>query len=212
MDSSFALLLPLLCCLFLGTPLPAAALSSCGGPCRSLNDCQGQLICISGKCNDDPDVGTHICGRSGGSGGGCGQSGSLVCDGVSYPTYTCSPPVTGATQALLTNNDFSEGGDGGAPSECDGQYHSNAERVVALSTGWYNGGSRCNKMIRITAQNGRSTTARVVDECDSANGCDAEHAGQPPCRNNIVDASDAVWNALGLSISEGVVPVTWTMA
>ncbi|KAK1301921.1 Ripening-related protein grip22 [Acorus calamus] len=192
------------------------ALSSCGGSCGTLNDCQGQLICINGRCNDDPDVGTHICSGSGGGGGGgggsCNPSGSLTCGGQTTPTYTCSPPVTSSTQALLTNNDFSAGGDGGGPSECDGSYHSNSERIVALSTGWYAGGSRCGKMIRITAQNGRSTTAKVVDECDSVHGCDSEHAFQGPCRNNIVDASNAVWATLGLNTDDGVVPITWTMA
>ncbi|KAE8038818.1 hypothetical protein FH972_011290 [Carpinus fangiana] len=59
---------------------------------------------------------------------------------------------------------------------------------------------------------GRSTTAKVVDECDSVNGCDKEHAFQPPCRNNIVDASAAVWDALGLDQALGDVPVTWSLA
>ncbi|KAF4398293.1 hypothetical protein G4B88_007572 [Cannabis sativa] len=119
------------------------------------------------ECNDDPDIGTNICGGGGGGSGTCKSS----------------------------------GGDGGGPSECD-------ERVVALSTGWYNDGSRCGKMIKIRATNGRTTTAKVVDECDSQNGCDDEHAGQPPCRNNIVDGSNVVWNALGLDTNLGVVDVT----
>ncbi|KAI5322360.1 hypothetical protein L3X38_031432 [Prunus dulcis] len=72
--------------------------------------------------------------------------------------------------------------------------------------------NRCGKIIRITASNGRSVTARVVDECDSRNGCDAEHAGLPPCGNNIVDSSAAVWNALQLNQDLGVVDVTWSMA
>ncbi|MQM05346.1 hypothetical protein Taro_038153 [Colocasia esculenta] len=210
-----SVLLGSLCSLIFFLPLlsTVSAQVSCGGSCSTLNDCAGQLICINGKCNDDPDVGTHICGGGGGSGGGsCQQSGTLQCRGESYPTYRCSPPVTSATPAVLTNNDFSEGGDGGGPSECDERYHSNSERVVALSTGWYSGGSRCNRMIRITARNGRSTTAKVVDECDSMNGCDKEHDYQPPCRNNVVDGSDAVWNALGLNIDDGVVPITWVMA
>ncbi|XWS28990.1 hypothetical protein CRYUN_Cryun25bG0118300 [Craigia yunnanensis] len=54
----------------------------------------------------------------------------------------------------------------------------------------------CGKKITITASNGRNTTAIVVDECDSRCGCDKEHAYQPPCKNNIVDGSDAVWKAL----------------
>ncbi|PPR98320.1 hypothetical protein GOBAR_AA22341 [Gossypium barbadense] len=53
-------------------------------------------------------------------------------------------------------------GFGGGPSVCDEQYHSNSERIVALSTRWYNGGSRCEKMIRIKASNGKSVTAKVV--------------------------------------------------
>ena len=89
---------------------------------------------------------------------------------------------------LTTINSFAKGGDGGGPSECDNQYHSDDELVVALSTGWYNGGSRCLNKIRINA-NGRSVLAKVVDECDSVNGCDSEHDFQPPCPNNIVDAS-----------------------
>lgn len=67
-------------------------------------------------------------------------------------------------------------------------------------------------MIRIVAGNGRSTTAKVVDECDSRAGCDKEHAGQPPCHNNIVDGSDAVWKALRLNEDIGIVSVTWSMA
>ncbi|EEF32953.1 Kiwellin, putative [Ricinus communis] len=185
------------------------AISSCNGPCQTLNDCDGQLICINGQCNDDPDIGSHICSAGGSD---CQASGSMTCADKSYPTYTCSPPVTSATTAKLTLNDFSKGGDGGAPSECDEDYHDPTESVVALSTGWYNGGSRCGQMIRISASNGRSTTAKVVDECDSRNGCDSEHAYQPPCRNDVVDGSDAVWGALGLDKSLGIVDVTWSMA
>nr|GMD69468.1 kiwellin-like [Ipomoea batatas] len=201
--------------IFVGFSLQGNALSDCNGPCTTLNDCSGELICIGGKCTDDPDVGTHICGGGGGSTptpGDCEPVGSMTCNGETKPTYQCSPPVTSSTAATLTLNDFSEGGDGGAPSECDGQFHDNDERVVALSTGWYSGGSRCGRTIRITASNGRSTTAKVVDECDSMHGCDDEHAGQVPCDNNIVDGSAAVWDALGLDQDLGRVPVTWAMA
>ncbi|CAO2039809.1 unnamed protein product [Urochloa humidicola] len=62
-----------------------------------------------------------------------------------YPTYRCSPPVSKHTKAVMTLNDFSKGGDGGAPSECDGKYHNNTERVVALSTGWYANGKRSGR-------------------------------------------------------------------
>ncbi|KAH7542661.1 hypothetical protein FEM48_Zijuj02G0097800 [Ziziphus jujuba var. spinosa] len=194
-----------------------AAISSCKDPCRTLDDCEGQLICIKGKCNDDPELGTHTCrGRrtspSPSTGiQGCHPFGTLKCNGKSHPTYRCSPPVTTSTRAKLMSNDFSEGGDGGGPSACDGQYHDNKEMIVALSTGWYNGGLRCGKMIRITASNGRSTMAKVVDECDSMHGCDAEHAYQGPCDNDTVNGSDTVWSALGIDTEEGVANVTWSM-
>ncbi|KAL6341513.1 hypothetical protein AAG906_032633 [Vitis piasezkii] len=112
----------------LSLPFLAFGISSCGGSCQTLDDCDGQLICING--------------------------------------------------------------DGGGPSECDGKYHDNSERIVALSTRW------------ITAPSGRRVLAKVVDECDSADGC----------ANNIVDGSDGVWAALGLDINLGEVHVTWSMA
>ncbi|KAL4611044.1 hypothetical protein ACB092_08G095800 [Castanea dentata] len=148
-------------------PLPARATSSYNGSCRILNDCGGGG------------------GSSPSQSQNCKSSGTLMCRGNSYPQYMCSPPLTSVTQSRLTLNDFSEGGDGGGPSECDEN---------------------------ITASNGRSVTAKVVDECDSVNGCDAEHAGQPPCKNNIVDGFSAVWNALGLNQDLGNVGVTWCMA
>ncbi|XWS53306.1 hypothetical protein CRYUN_Cryun11dG0145700 [Craigia yunnanensis] len=77
---------------------------------------------------------------------------------------------------------------------------------------WFDGGSRCGKRIKITASNERNTTAIVVDECDSRRGCDKEHAYQPPCKNNIVDGSDAVWEALRLNKNVGIVDVTWSIA
>jgi hypothetical protein len=54
---------------------------------------------------------------------------------------------------------------------------------------------------------------KVVDECDSMNGCDSAHAFQPPCKNNIVDGSSAVWSALGINPNDpdyGYMDVTWT--
>ncbi|KAF8397715.1 hypothetical protein HHK36_016637 [Tetracentron sinense] len=143
---------------------------------------------------------------------GCKQSGTITCKGKTYSTYTCSPPVIGSTRAHLTNNDFSEGGDGGGPSKCDYSYHANTERIVALSTGWYNNNRRCGKMIGITTRNGKSVIAKVVDECDLMHGCDKEHEGQPPCHNNIVDGSNAVWSGLGLDKNVGVVDITWITA
>lgn len=147
--------------------------------------------------------------------GECDPNGADCCvAGRSYPTYKCSPPVTRQTPATLTLNSFAAGGDGGGPSECDGQYHPDSTQVVALSTGWYKRGSRCGKYIIING-NGKTTKAKVVDECDSTMGCDEEHGYQVPCNNNIVDGSKAVWKALGVSPNDpryGQMQITWSDA
>ncbi|CAB4313030.1 unnamed protein product [Prunus armeniaca] len=181
-------------------PLPSTVISSCNGRCKTLKDCAGQLICIKGKCNDDPDVGTHTCRGGGGSSppDNCKSSGTFYCKGKSYLKYTCSPPVTSSTKAKLTLNNSVKVG-------MEGVHRSVTSDSITTLSG-------CGKIIRITASNGKSVTARVVDECDSRNGCDAEHAGLPPCGNNIIDGSAAVWNALQLNQDLGVVDVTWSMA
>ena len=146
----------------------------------------------------------------------CNQENDSDCckQGKLYPIYRCSPAVSGHTKAILTINSFAEGGDGGGPSECDNQYHPDDTPVVALSTGWYKGGSRCLNYINIYG-NGNSVKAKVVDECDSTMGCDSDHDYQPPCDNNIVDASKAVWQALGVDESSsdwGYMDIYWSDA
>lgn len=131
--------------------------------------------------------------------------------GKKFLQYSCSPPVTSHTHAVMTVNSFAKGGDGGGPSECDNRYHSDHEKVVALSTGWYRKGIRCGKYINIHA-NGRTVRAKVVDECDSVHGCDSDHSFQPPCGNNVVDASPAVWKALKIPESQGEYKITWSDA
>ncbi|XWS10921.1 hypothetical protein CRYUN_Cryun38cG0039900 [Craigia yunnanensis] len=145
----------------------------------------------SGRCTieDDPD---------------CCKEGKL------YTTYKCSPPVSNLTKATLTLNSFEAGGDGTAPSKCDNQYHSDDKPVVALSTGWFNKKKRCLKYINIHG-NGKSVKAKVVDECDSTMGCDAGHDYYPPCHNNIVVASQAVWKDLGVPLSHwGEMDIYWS--
>jgi hypothetical protein len=212
-------------------PSGGAALKGCYQACTSNDDCSGQLACMSGVCNDDPGVGTHICTKAPPppSGGTCQASGYITGPNISpsqcntenmseccqsgkkYAKYYCSPSVTSATKATLTLNGFGDGEDGGGASACPPYtYYKDTDAVVALSTGWYSNGSRCGKSIRING-NGKSTTAKVVDECDSRAGCDSDHAYQPPCQNNIVDASAAVWKALGVPESDwGNMSITWS--
>ncbi|KAA8520616.1 hypothetical protein F0562_014872 [Nyssa sinensis] len=131
---------------------------------------------------------------------------------LNHASLVCSPKVTGHTKAVLTINSFEEGGDGGGPSECDNKYHSDDTPVVSLSTGWFNKKKRCLYFITIHG-NGKSVKAMVVDECDSTMGCDADHDYQPPCDNNIVDASKAVWKALGVPEKDwGGLDIFWSDA
>ncbi|KAL6124220.1 hypothetical protein ACLB2K_076735 [Fragaria x ananassa] len=133
-------------------------------------------------------------------------------EGKLYTTFKCSPHVSKRTKATLTLNSFEKGGDGGGASECDNKFHSDNTSVVALSTGWFNNRKRCLHYITIYG-NGRSVKAKVVDECDSTRGCDAEHDFQPPCPHNVVDASKAVWKALGVKESDwGEMQIFWSDA
>ncbi|KAJ4774368.1 Ripening-related protein grip22 [Rhynchospora pubera] len=145
----------------------------------------------------------------------CDQSNGADCckAGKSYPQYKNSPPATAHTPAILTLNCFEKNCDDGGAAACDNKFHSDNDLIVALSTGWYNHKSRCGKKIKITSKkNGKSVLATVVDECDSVNGCDKDHDNQPPCRCNVVDASKAVWKALGLNTDVGEESITWSDA
>lgn len=146
--------------------------------------------------------------------GACNTENNSTCceSGQYYYTYKCSPKVTGQTKAVLTLNSFEKNGDGGGPSECENKYYSDDLPVVALSTGWFKfkHQKRCLKNITIYG-NGRSVQAMVVDECDSTVGCDKIHDYQPPCDNNIVDASRAVWEALGVPKDQrGTMDIHWS--
>ncbi|XP_062206151.1 putative ripening-related protein 4 [Phragmites australis] len=134
-------------------------------------------------CFSVHEVSAATCNVSGfihGKGRNCNRETGLdnrCVAGKRYPQFRCSPPVSAKTPAILTR-----------------------QRVVTLSSGWLrlDGTNRCNKKIRVNA-NGRSVLAKVVDECDSVNGCDGDHGFEPPCRNNVVNGSPAVWKALRLN-------------
>uniref|UniRef100_M8BHJ7 Ripening-related protein 4 n=1 Tax=Aegilops tauschii TaxID=37682 RepID=M8BHJ7_AEGTA len=154
----------------------------------------------------------HINGFLHGKSGGCNRDHGSVCckDGLRYPQFRCSPLVSADTPAILNLNSFARGGAGGGKSFCDNRFHKDIELVVALSIGWLrlDGKCRFNKMIRING-NGRAVLAKVVDECDSVYGCDAEHNFESLCPYNDVDALPAVWKALGLKEEIGVFKITW---
>ncbi|KAM7472188.1 hypothetical protein LguiA_010371 [Lonicera macranthoides] len=115
--------------------------------------------------------------------GECNQENDSDCcvQGKLYTTYKCSPSVSSNTKATLTLNSFQKGGDGGGPSECDNQYHSDVHQS------WH------------------YQLDGIMEEED--------HDYQPPCANNIVDASKAVWKALGVPEDNwGDLDITWTYA
>ncbi|CAI9101809.1 OLC1v1039224C2 [Oldenlandia corymbosa var. corymbosa] len=141
--------------------------------------------------------------------GFCSNNPDCCIEGHYYPTYQCSPPVSQKTRAILTLSSFENEIYG--PTSCSERYYSDEMHVVALSTGWYNRGARCLNNITITAPNGKSVNAIVVDECDSTVGCDEDDDFQPPCANNVVEASKGVWKALGVPQEEWAkLPITWS--
>ncbi|XP_074273020.1 kiwellin-1-like [Silene latifolia] len=138
-----------------------------------------------------------------------GQCSSNCCVQTTvYFTFGCSPMVTNQTAGVLTLKAF-QNYRGRVRSKCDSKYYPDMVPVVALSTGWYNGGTRCGKAILISA-NGKSVKAWVIDECDSTKGCDASEGYHPPCGYNIVAGSKVVWRALGVPQTQsGNLSITW---
>jgi hypothetical protein len=98
--------------------------------------------------------------------------------------------------AVMTLNGFQQGEGGGGPAACDGLYHSDEEFVVSLSSLWFDGGSRCGKLISIKDPSNLYITAKVVDEC---RGCD-----------NEVGASAHIWRNFQLNPSVGEVSISFS--
>ncbi|KAI8522709.1 hypothetical protein RHMOL_Rhmol13G0017800 [Rhododendron molle] len=67
--------------------------------------------------------------------------------------------VRGTEGCHLVN--FQKGG-GSGQSECDNKCHSDSTPIVALTTGWYNGGSRCLKEMAVAHQNATRSTTRTA--------------------------------------------------
>ncbi|KAF3327938.1 putative ripening-related protein 1 [Carex littledalei] len=107
---------------------------------------------VIGTCH----ASSYLTGKS----GFCTTQNDAECceDGQLYPQYRCSPPVTANTTAVMYIGSFSQGSDGGSATACDRKYYGDKQPVVALSTGWYDGKSRCLKNVRISA-NGNSVLA-----------------------------------------------------
>ncbi|KAF3327942.1 putative ripening-related protein 1 [Carex littledalei] len=103
-------------------------------------------------------IGTcHASGYLTGKSGFCITQNYADCcqEGELYPQYRCSPPVTNNTDAVMDIGGFSKGSDASGPAGCDYKYHNDTDLLVSLSTGWYNGGSRCLKKIRINGNENR---------------------------------------------------------
>ncbi|KAJ3068208.1 hypothetical protein HDU98_008629 [Podochytrium sp. JEL0797] len=172
-------------------PLQTSITGSCGYPCSTTaTTCSAPLTCQPpGVCMDAPfasQLGIALqCGLGDGFVDASGPCDSASCSGIAV-----SPPVDNhhGTRAVMTGLGSGVGG-GGA---CLGQGNDVAERVVALSTGWFDNQSRCGNVVYLY-WNGETTTATVVDECDSQNGA---------CEGNVVQASESVCEALGCDASQ----------
>ncbi|GAA6010870.1 hypothetical protein JCM11491_004575 [Sporobolomyces phaffii] len=89
---------------------------------------------------------------------------------------------------------------GGNPGAC-GNYASDSDYVVALSSSMYGGGGNCGRYIKVTnTDSGASTTVKVADECPTCEG-----------GGGSIDLSTGAFEALG-SKDQGVLPVSWNWA
>ncbi|XP_047052125.1 putative ripening-related protein 7 [Lolium rigidum] len=98
--------------------------------------------------------------------------------------------------AVMTLNGFQQGEGGGGPAACDGQYHSDEEFIVSLSSEWFDGGARCGRLINIQGPSNLHILATVVDECRD---CD-----------NEVGASAHIWRDFNLDPSVGEVSISFS--
>ncbi|GFZ21023.1 hypothetical protein Acr_29g0001850 [Actinidia rufa] len=134
----------------------------------------------------------------------------MLLDPAEWTAVVCTSPRSWTYLRSRTVRDVA-GGDGGIPSNV---INSTTLMTpgVALSSRWYNKGRSCLNNIIISA-NGWSVKAKGVDECDSTMGCDGDRDYQSPCNNNTVEASKAVWKALGVPHDQwGELDITWSDA
>jgi hypothetical protein len=59
--------------------------------------------------------------------------GILVC----LQASSCTASLLVSVPAVMTLNGFQQGEGGGGPAACDGQYHSDGELIVSLSSQWF---------------------------------------------------------------------------
>jgi hypothetical protein len=59
--------------------------------------------------------------------------GILVC----LQASSCTASLLVSVPAVMTLNGFQQGEGGGGPAACDGQYHSDEELIVSLSSEWF---------------------------------------------------------------------------
>jgi hypothetical protein len=115
--------------------------------------------------------------------------GILVC----LQASACTASLLVGVPAVMTLNGFQQGEGGGGPAACDGQYHSDEELIVSLSSEWFDGGARCGKQILIWYSSNFHIFATVVDECSD---CD-----------NEVGASAHIWRNFNIDPSVGEVTI-----
>ncbi|EFJ05557.1 hypothetical protein SELMODRAFT_136958, partial [Selaginella moellendorffii] len=188
--------------------------SSCGTRCDSRRDCSGGLVCnpVSKTCDGDPGASTLSCPIP-----GCEPAQSFIysnatahdpeycVDNNTYQFFNCSPKEQSLNFAALYYTELE-----GIPTACNRSTpYKNSELLANMATGWFASGSSCFKEIVITAENGMSVTATVVDICASTIGCSPLTGYYEPCTPRSLGGTRGVWEALGQTYFDNVLQVTW---
>ncbi|XP_024528945.1 G-type lectin S-receptor-like serine/threonine-protein kinase SD2-5 [Selaginella moellendorffii] len=189
--------------------------SSCGMTCESTRDCSGGLVCnpISKTCDGDPSASTLSCPIPGCEpaqtfvySNATAHNPALCFDNTTYQFFNCSPQEQPRNFAAFYFIELEE-----SPTSCNRSTPPrNSELLASMSTGWFANGSSCHREIVITAENGLSVTATVIDQCGSNIGCTADTGFYGPCSPRSLGGTRAVWEALGQTYFDNVLAVTWS--
>ncbi|KAL7282155.1 hypothetical protein PYCCODRAFT_1373750 [Trametes coccinea BRFM310] len=78
-----------------------------------------------------------------------------------------------------------------------GKHNVDSDHIVAISSKIFGSGGNCEQFMEITNdENGKTAFALVRDEC-------------PGCGAGDIDMSPSLFQALGASLDEGVIKVSW---
>uniref|UniRef100_A0A5K1K2L7 Eburicol 14 alpha-demethylase n=1 Tax=Ganoderma boninense TaxID=34458 RepID=A0A5K1K2L7_9APHY len=78
-----------------------------------------------------------------------------------------------------------------------GQVNTDSDHIVAIPSSLFDGGMHCEQTVLIeNMENGMTAVADVRDSC-------------PGCGADDIDMSPSLFESLGASLDDGVIPITW---